>query len=293
MSDTAPNRLNTVVNVGILATLLVLLLGPTGPVGRWYAGWRAMSEQRALVESSWDDLISQASVIASQPPPSDTIVMFTDYQCPFCRSVEPTLVRAVAGGLAIALLHLPLDQIHPLAREAANAAVCAEEQGMFREIHHGLMSTDEWMDEGTWEDFVQGVGVPDVQALVVCMESERASSRLTASIALANRLGIRGTPAFVTKEGIETGVHGLDSVLVQVGTASRQQCAEGAILAGGGLASTNCRISAARDVKFLAASRTVPKQEAIDVPCIAGPASLVSFAARGETPKTTSIHEGV
>lgn len=223
MSATAPNRFSTVVNVAILATILMLLVGPMGPVRQWYTGFRAMSEQLALVESSWDDLISQASVIANEPPPNDTVAMFTDYQCPFCRSVEPAVAQAVAGGLAIALLHLPLDQIHPRAREAASAAVCAEEYGVFQEVHHGLMSSDEWMDEGMWEAFVQEVGVPDVQALVTCMESERASSRVTASISLANRLGIRGTPTFVTKEGIETGVDGLDSVLVQVGTTSRPQ----------------------------------------------------------------------
>lgn len=221
MSAPAPNRLNTVVNVAILATILILLFGPMGPLGRWYIGFRAMSEQRALVESSWGDLISQASIITNEPPPSDTVAMFTDYQCPFCRSVEPALEQAVAGGLAIALLHLPLDRLHPRAREAASAAVCAEEHGVFQDVHHGLMSTDEWMDEGMWENFFHQVGAPDVQALVACMESEQASSRVTASITLANRLGIRGTPTFVTKEGIETGVDGLGSILAQVATSSR------------------------------------------------------------------------
>ena len=223
LSANRPSRLNTVVNIAILATILVLLFGPMGPLGRWYAGWRAKSEQRALVESSWDDLISQASVIANEPPPPDTVVMFTDYQCPFCRSVEPALVQAVAGGLAIALLHLPLGQIHHRAFEAATAAVCAEEQGVFREVHHGLMGADEWMDEGAWDDFVQKIDVPDADALVACMESERTSNRLTASIALASRLGVRGTPAFVTKEGIEIGLDGLESVLVQVDPTSRRQ----------------------------------------------------------------------
>ncbi|MYE16054.1 MAG: thioredoxin domain-containing protein [Gemmatimonadetes bacterium] len=204
-----------------MATILILLFGPMGPLRRWYTDLRAASEQRALVASSWNELVSLATVIANEPAPSDTVAMFTDYQCPFCRSIEPALVQAVDGGLAIALLHLPLDLMHPRARDAASAAVCAEEHGVFQEVHHGLMSTDEWMDDGMWENFVQEVGAPDVPALIACMESERTSDRLTESTTLAGRLGIRGTPTFVTKEGVESGVDGLASVLAQVGTTSR------------------------------------------------------------------------
>lgn len=223
MSPTAPNRLNLVVNIAILAAILILLFGPTGPLGRWFVDWRASSQQRGLVESAWNEMVEQATIISNVPAPPDTVAVFTDYECPFCRSAEPALREAVAGGLAIALLHLPLDQIHPRARAAASAAICAEGRGMFAEIHHALMETDEWMDGGDWEDFASKNGISDPEAFVSCMASEPTASRVTANVALATLLGINGTPAYVMGSRIEMGASGLQSVLSLVGTAVRQE----------------------------------------------------------------------
>ncbi len=168
-------------------------------------------------------MIDQATIISNHPNPTDTVVMFIDYECPFCRSAEPALQRAVAGGLAIALLHLPLERIHPRAREAASAAVCAEELGMFADIHHALMDKDEWMEGGRWEEFADENGVSDTKAFVACMESEPTSSRVAANVALAALLGVKGTPTFITDTGIEAGGEGLRSVLSRVGTAPLQE----------------------------------------------------------------------
>ena len=222
MLTSAPNRLNVVVNLAILVTVLILLFGPTGPVGQRFSGWQARSQQRALVESSWNEIVEQATIISGTSNPTDTVAVFTDYECPFCRSAEPALQQAVASGLAIALLHLPLEQIHPRAREAASAAVCAEERGVFADIHHALMDTDGWMEDGRWEEFADENGVSDPEAFATCMASEPTSSRVTANVALATRLGVNGTPTFITDAGIETGIDGLQSVLSLVGTATLQ-----------------------------------------------------------------------
>lgn len=219
MADATRSRLNTVVNIAILATILILLFGPTGPIGQWFTGWRADSQQRTLVESSWDDLIQHATIISKTPSPADTVVMFTDYECPFCRSVEPSVQLAVAGGVAIALLHLPLEQIHLRAREAASAAICAEERGKLADVHRALMESEEWMAGEHWEAFADENGILEPEAFVACMASEETSDRVTATIALAARLGVTGTPAFVLDTGIELGADGIQAVLSLVGTA--------------------------------------------------------------------------
>ncbi|MDE0103173.1 MAG: thioredoxin domain-containing protein [Bryobacterales bacterium] len=222
MSGTTPtpNRLGTVVNVAILLTILILLFGPRGPLGRWFVDWRRSSQQRALVESSWPHLIQHATVLSSTPSPADTVVVFTDYQCPFCRSVETQLQQALAGGLAIAFLHLPLEQIHAKAREAASAAICADDRAMFADIHHALMETEEWMEEGRWDAFAGENGIVDPQEFVACMDSDETSDRVTANIALAARLGIQGTPTFVSDTGIEVGMDGIETVLSLVGSGT-------------------------------------------------------------------------
>lgn len=222
MSKTAPSRLNTMVNVAILITIAILLFGPTGPLGRRISDWRTNAQQRALVESSWDEIVTQAAILSRDLNASDTIAVFTDYECPFCRDAEPALQQVVASGLALAVLHLPLEQIHPRAREAASAAVCAEERGMFAGVHRTLMETERWRDGDRWSEFADENGIADSEAFVECMASDATSSRVMANGALAAQLGVHGTPTFVTDEGIETGLEGLQSVLSQVGTATLQ-----------------------------------------------------------------------
>jgi protein-disulfide isomerase len=222
LASATRNRLNTVVNIAILAAILILLFGPMGPMGRWFADWRADSQQRTLVESSWDELMHTATIIAKTPSPADTVVMFTDYECPFCRSVEPSVQLALAGGVAIALLHLPLEQIHLRAREAASAAICSEEHGKLADVHRALMESENWMAGEHWDEFAGESGIVEPEAFVACMASERTSDRVTASIALATRLGVTGTPAFVLDSGIELGADGIQAVLSLVDTVMPQ-----------------------------------------------------------------------
>lgn len=220
MTAKPTNRLNIVVNVAILVTLGALLLSPTGVLRRWFDDWRKSSEQSQLVRAAWDELIEQANIISGGPASQDTVVEFTDYECPFCRTAEPALRAAVANGLTLAVLHLPLEQIHPRAHEAATAAVCADEQGAFANVHHSLLAKDNWTEEGGWEGFAEANGVPEPTSFVDCMKSAYAERRVAAHLALAVRLGVNGTPAFVTNSSVEMGADGLRSVLERAGTAS-------------------------------------------------------------------------
>ena len=71
------------------------------------------------------------------------IVEFSDYQCPYCRQVEPvvkSLLAKYGEKVSLAYRDLPLRQIHPQAQIAAEASRCAEEQGKFWEYHDQLFT---------------------------------------------------------------------------------------------------------------------------------------------------------
>ncbi len=226
MATPPRNKLNTVVNVSILATLLILLIGPTGPLPRWYEDWRASRADRSRVLASWDDLISQANILTNGSEPADTVVEFVDYECPFCREAEPALNNAVANGLAIAVLNLPLESIHLHARAAAAAAVCSEEWGKFHAVHRALLGTAGWQEGLGWRQFARENGIPDPEAFAACVASDGTAGRIEEHLALAARLGVTGTPTFVTAAGIQVGVAGLESVLSRVGTVNQQDSYE-------------------------------------------------------------------
>ena len=72
-----------------------------------------------------------------------TLIEFSDYQCPFCQRVEPTLKRlraAYGDKIRIVWKDFPLTQIHPQAFKAGEAAHCAGDQGKYWELHDVLFS---------------------------------------------------------------------------------------------------------------------------------------------------------
>lgn len=67
-----------------------------------------------------------------------TIVEYSDFQCPFCARVEPTLDQVLndyPGKVNLYYKHFPLTQIHQYAQKAAEASECAADQGKFWEYH--------------------------------------------------------------------------------------------------------------------------------------------------------------
>jgi len=77
------------------------------------------------------------------------IVEFSDFQCPYCQSVQSTLKNLLAkydGRVSLAYRDLPLRDIHPQAQLAAEAARCAVEQGKFWEYHDLLFANQNKLD---------------------------------------------------------------------------------------------------------------------------------------------------
>ena len=212
---TAPNRLNTVVNVAILATILALLVSPTGPLSRWYVERRETSETRENVLALWDEMVAAADIISERSEAENTVVVFTDYECPFCRSSEPSLRTAVANGIQFAVIQLPLTQIHSHAEAAAKAALCTP-ASHFPVLHAKLMKTTDWMAEGMdWHTLVEAHGgVGD------CVASDDTQQLLDIHLSFAARLRIASTPAFVSASGtIGLGADGLRIILEEAGVA--------------------------------------------------------------------------
>src|SRR5262249_48948425 len=74
---------------------------------------------------------------------SVTLVEFSDFHCPFCKRVQPTLaelLKTYPGKVKLVYRDLPLDGLHPQARGAAEAARCAQDQGKFWEYHDVLLT---------------------------------------------------------------------------------------------------------------------------------------------------------
>lgn len=90
----------------------------------------------------------------------------------------------------------PLEQLHPQAFRAAEAAHCAGEQGRFWEMHDRLFANQAALSAGDFRRLAEELRL-DLSRFQACLESGRYAARIRRDLAEGNRLGITGTPTFL------------------------------------------------------------------------------------------------
>jgi protein-disulfide isomerase len=129
-----------------------------------------------------------------------TLVEFTDYQCPYCsryvRDAYPQIESAyiATGRLRYATLDLPLERLHPLAWQAAEATHCAADQGRFWEMHERLFAHQRSLEP--FAGHAEAIGL-DVARFEACLQGDQHIAGIRRDIAQAANAGATGTPSFV------------------------------------------------------------------------------------------------
>ena len=126
-----------------------------------------------------------------------TIVEFSDFQCPFCGRVIPTLeqlLRDYPNDVRILFRHNPLP-FHNNAALAAEASVAAEMQGKFWEMHDKLFAEQNDLDRPALERHAVQLGL-DLRAFRAALDTHAGKARVDEDLAVGRQLGVRGTPTF-------------------------------------------------------------------------------------------------
>lgn len=126
-----------------------------------------------------------------------TIVEFSDFECPYCGGLFPTLKQVEKNypeQVRIVYRQFPLTNIHPHAQKAAEASLCANEQQKFWEFHDSMFGNQ------------RELSIPDLKQRAVdlklktqefnqCLDSGRHTAAIQADIQEGARNGVTGTPA--------------------------------------------------------------------------------------------------
>jgi protein-disulfide isomerase len=126
-----------------------------------------------------------------------TLIEFSDFQCPFCARVVPTLkqVHAAYGDrVQIVWKDFPLTSIHPLAFKAAEAGQCAREQNKFWEYHDQLFANQQALEPESLKKYAVAAGL-DAPKFNACLDSAKFASRVQGQIEAGNELGVSSTPS--------------------------------------------------------------------------------------------------
>jgi protein-disulfide isomerase len=142
-----------------------------------------------------------------------TIVEFSDFHCPFCKRVVPTLKELetkYGDKVKLVFRDYPIDQLHPGARKAHEAARCANEQGKFWAYHDVLFTNEPDSSPQRLKAYAQQVGV-DLAKFDQCIASGKPKELVQKDIDEAGRLGVNGTPAFFINGELISGAQPLEN----------------------------------------------------------------------------------
>lgn len=143
-----------------------------------------------------------------------TVRIFGDLECPACKAAEPGVThlrRDYADTVRLVWNDFPLPPtVHPHAREAANAARCAEEQGKFWEMHDALYDAQaSWASSrNLTEDFValgRKIGL-DEDAFRACYGEKRYDGKVTDDMSEGRANAVDSTPTFFVNNTRVVGV---------------------------------------------------------------------------------------
>lgn len=147
-----------------------------------------------------------------------TIVEFSDFECPFCASVLPALERAgreYAGKVRIVYRHFPLTEIHPHAQKAAEAALCAGDQGAFWELHDLMFAEQGALSVADLKDKAGRIGL-DRAAFDACLDSDRHYATVRVDVRAAAAAGVSGTPALFVNGRPLAGAAPFDTIAAAI-----------------------------------------------------------------------------
>jgi predicted DsbA family dithiol-disulfide isomerase len=126
-----------------------------------------------------------------------TIVEFSDFECPYCGGLFPTLKEIetkYADKIRVVYRQYPLTSLHPHAQKAAEASLCADEQKRFWDFHDSLFGNQQDLTVDSLKRRAVELKL-DAPAFNTCLDSGKHAETIKKDIVEGSRAGVSGTPA--------------------------------------------------------------------------------------------------
>jgi Na+/H+ antiporter NhaA len=189
--------------IGVLAAAIV------SPLVAWtifQVVKRLPDEVRARqIAGTYEDLLDlseevdpERDHIRGSPQGPVTLVEYGDYECPYCGRAEVVvreLLDSFGDDLRYVWRHLPLNDVHPNAQMAAEAAEAAGAQGAFWEMNDRLLQNQDQLTPADLRRHAEELGL-DVDRFWDELRRREYAERVADDVASADASGVAGTPGF-------------------------------------------------------------------------------------------------
>jgi Na+/H+ antiporter NhaA len=174
---------------------------------------QAISDLGAPVDPGRDHIRGPAKALV-------TIVEYGDFECPYCGQAEPVIRDLLAGHGEVRYVwrHLPLNDVHPRAQLAAEAAEAAAIQGKFWEMHDLLLEHQDHLLTSDLIRYAGDLGL-DTARFRADLTRRAGAARIAEDVDTADLSGVSGTPTFFINDRRHYGAYDVAALTDAVQTA--------------------------------------------------------------------------
>lgn len=159
-----------------------------------------------------DRTVTAPGRVLGDPDAPVKIIEYADFQCPYCKAVEEKVAKIVEDYVKPGKASLEFRNFAFLGDEsvlAAEASLCAEDQGKFWEYHDALFRVQGRENSGVYSsaklvELANEVGM-DVEAFQQCMENETHRQEVLDEREAAKKAGVNSTPVFFVNDTVIKG----------------------------------------------------------------------------------------
>lgn len=153
-------------------------------------------QAQSAIKDNTEQLFQTKSAVAGNPKGSVTVVEFFDYQCGHCKKMSPILDQLIKKDSDLRVVYKEFPIFGKSSEFASKAALAAGMQNKYQAMHQALLNMEQRLDDKNVLDAAKKVGL-DMKKFKLDLESKEVNDTLEANRALAEKLHLMGTPAFI------------------------------------------------------------------------------------------------